>query len=954
MTFANRHIAPQKEDRQAMLESLGFQNLDDFISKVIPESIRTKKELDLPDAIDEYEYTKEIQKLANQNKVYKSYIGLGYYNCIIPAVIQRNLFENPGWYTPYTPYQSEISQGRLELLFHFQTMVIELTGMEIANASLLDEATAAAEAMTMLYRLRSRSDIKANKNVFFVSKHCLPQTIEVLYTRAEPLNIKIEIGDEEEWETDLQCFGALLQYPNANGLVKDYRDFIEKLKSKDIKIVMASDLLALALIESPGKLGVDIVVGSTQRFGIPMGYGGPHAAYFATREVYQRALPGRLVGLSRDRLGNKAYRLALQTREQHIRKDKATSNICTAQALLAMMATAYVIYHGAGGLKKIASRVHSLTQILSQSLEDLGLVQKNKYYFDTLHILCDKIDELKKLALAKEINLGYISNTEVCISLDETTTEADINTLISIFSEFLGKSPVALKISEEKNINLPPNLLRLETNFLSQEVFQKYRSETSLMRYLRHLEGKDWGLNQLMIPLGSCTMKLNSAISMMPLSIESFANIHPFAPKEQCLGYANIIENLGKYLVEITGMNAISFQPNSGSQGEFAGLLLIRAYFQDRNEGQKNIALIPTSAHGTNPASASIAGMEIVLIKCDEHGNIDLDDLKEKISYWEDRLACLMLTYPSTHGVFEDGVRELCDLVHSKDAFVYLDGANMNAQVALCRPGDIGADVCHLNLHKTFSIPHGGGGPGMGPICVNEKLMPYLPSHIFEKEERKKAIRAVAASPQSSASILLISYAYIRLLGKSGLKLATQNAILSANYLKNKLEKDYDILYTNKNNWVAHEMILDLRSFKKYGIEVEDVAKRLIDYGFHAPTMSWPVPGSLMIEPTESEPKEELDRFYEAMKEIRREIEEVAGGVYEKENNVLVHSPHSISELSQDEWTYPYSRKKASATNESNMQFKLWPSVSRIDNVYGDRNLVCSCPPVLDYLTKSN
>ena len=976
-----RHLGPQDDDLRGMLELLGKPSLDAFTDELVPGEIALKKPLNLPAPLSEYELEQEIQKTAKKNKVFKSYLGLGYYDCITPAVIKRNLFENPGWYTQYTPYQSEISQGRLEALFHFQTMIVELTGMEVANASLLDEATAAAEGMALLYRHRSRQALDAKANVFFVSKGCFPQTISVLETRAKPLGIEIEIGNELEWvrKESLEkskYYGLLLQYPDSEGAVKNYRSLISQAKAHHLSVAMACDLLSLVLLESPGALGADLALGSSQRFGVPMGFGGPHAAYFATRSSYQRSVPGRIVGLSVDRLGNEGYRLALQTREQHIRREKASSNICTAQALLAIMAAMYAVYHGPEGLKKIALRIHALTQLLEEGLKIINLKhkgelfeQENEYYFDTLclHLKNLSRKELEEYALASQVNLGYDkeNKNKVRIALDECTTVEDVQELLDIFAKNeklraganIEKESIELRglfqssePEKKTELRLPKELLR-KGRYLSQDVFHEHRSETAMMRYMRRLEGMDLALNQVMIPLGSCTMKLNPASAMMPISLPEFSKLHPFVPLEQAKGYLQIFEELEGYLAEITGLPRVSLQPNSGAQGEYAALLLLRAYYRDRGEEGRRIVLIPISAHGTNPASASLSGMEPVFIKCDPKGNIDLRELKEKAKRHAKELACIMITYPSTHGVFEERVQELCDIVHEYGGMVYLDGANMNAQLGLCSPASLGADLCHLNLHKTFSIPHGGGGPGMGPICVREELGPYLPGHSMVKNlGGSKAIQAVSAAPWGSASILLISYSYIRLLGAEGMRRASQTAMLSANYIKKRLEKDYDVLYTDKKGWVAHEMILDMRPFRKYGIEVEDVAKRLIDYGFHAPTMSWPVPGSLMIEPTESEPKKELDRFCEAMRKIRAEIEEVGAskGRDEAASNVLKNAPHPPQEIASSNWQHPYSRQKAAYPFSSSLKnsFKFWPPLARIDNAYGDRNLVCSCPPI--------
>ncbi len=951
--FYTRHLGPQKQDTAAMLKVLGLSNLDELIQKVVPASIHLSRPLDLPPAVSEQDYAKEIQEIASENQVFTNYIGQGYYNCTVPPVIQRNIFENPGWYTAYTPYQAEVSQGRLESLFHFQTMVVELTGMEVANASLLDEATAAAEAMTMLYRRSAESVAKT----FFVSQHCFVQTIELIRLRAEPLGIEIEVGDESRWQASDKYFGILLQYLNHSGEIKDYGSLITEAKAQNIAVGMAADLLALSLLQSPGSLGADVVIGSSQRFGVPLGYGGPHAAYFATRKAYQRLLPGRLVGLSKDRLGQEGYRLALQTREQHIRREKATSNICTAQALLAIMAAMYAIYHGPEGLRRIALGIHNLTVILEEALRELGFtLLGNGVYFDTLHVDIStiRLEELRQIALANKINLHYVSQQSIVISLDETTSPKDIEQLVAVFAQaaqksfdFQGHWAKWEKQEPHSILRIPQAQLRSD-NFLSQEIFHSYHSETAMMRYIRRLEEKDLALNQGMIPLGSCTMKLNPASAMIPLSLPQFTQLHPFAPLEQAEGYLRIFKTMETYLSEITGMDATCLQPNSGAQGEFSGLMVIRAYHRDHGQEQRDVALIPASAHGTNPSSASMAGMEVVVVACGQSGEIDLQDLKQKAQALVDRLACIMITYPSTHGVFEENIQEVCQIVHDHGGLVYLDGANMNAQVGLANPRIVGADVCHLNLHKTFSIPHGGGGPGVGPICVTRQLMPYLPGHaLVGGVGGKQSIGQVAAAPWGSANILLVSYAYLRLLGAEGMELASRYAILNANYMKKRLEDDYEILYADENGYVAHEMILDLRGFRSYGIGVEDVAKRLVDYGFHAPTMSWPVAGTLMIEPTESEPKEELDRFCAAMLKIRTEIEDIVQTRVDASDNVLKNSPHPPQELITDEWSHPYSRQQAAYPVSSVAKF--WPPVARIDDAYGDRNLVCSCPQVSEY-----
>ncbi len=955
--FLPRHLGITPSQRDEMLSYLGLSSLEELMQESLPPSIALSKaeSLRLTPPLDETAFLREIRAKAQKNKLFKHYIGLGYHDCAVPPVILRNVFENPGWYTAYTPYQSEISQGRLEALFHFQTMIVELSAMEIANASLLDEATAAAEAMAMLFRLRSPQALAAKAKVFFVSQYCFLQSIEVLHARAERMGIEIELGDEENFSYDQKYFAMLLQYPNAKGRVKDYRRLISQAHSHSIGIVMAADPLSLCLLEAPGALGADICVGSAQRFGTPMGFGGPHAAFLATWDKNKRAIPGRIVGQSIDRRGQRGYRLALQTREQHIRKEKASSNICTAQALLAVMSAMYAIYHGPEGLKAIARRIHRLSQDLNEAAGAFPFLrQNNEYYFDTLHFSLIDIakEEVRRAALAKGVNLCYHEDESISISLNETTSKEDVQELLAIFADLAKNKGIqilqkpAAPPPMQQQASLPKELLRRRP-FLTQEVFHNYHSETAMMRYMRRLEAKDIALNHSMIPLGSCTMKLNPAAAMLPVSMREFASLHPFAPLDQAAAYLDIFQELEEYLGAITGMDAVSLQPNSGAQGEYAGLLVIRAYHQEQGEGHRNLALIPASAHGTNPASAAMAGMEVLLLACDKEGNIDLEDLTAKAQRHKETLACLMLTYPSTHGVFEENIRQVCQIIHDQGALVYLDGANMNAQMGLSNPRKIGADLCHLNLHKTFSIPHGGGGPGMGPICVIQKLAPFLPRHPFAPQVGgKKAIRAVAAAPWGSASILLISYAYIRLLGAEGLKASSQHAILSANYIKKRLERDYNILYSGPKGRVAHEMIVDLRCFQKYNIQVEDIAKRLVDYSFHAPTMSWPVPGSLMIEPTESETKEELDRFCDAMLGIRAEIEEIAQGRAASHDNLLKNAPHPPQELLEEAWPHPYSPKQAAyPMSEKERAWKFWPPIARIDNAYGDRNLICSCPP---------
>jgi glycine dehydrogenase len=952
--FQNRQIGPNEVERDEMLKEIGCQSLDQLMDETIPGKIRLTEPLKIPQAMQEYQFLELARRLARKNKIYKSFIGLGYYDTITPSVILRNIFENPGWYTQYTPYQAEIAQGRLEALLNFQTMVSDLTGMEIANASLLDEATAAAEAMTMLFRLRSRDKVAAEANVFFVSETCFPQTIDVLKTRAEPMGIELEIGDHTQFEFGEKTFGAIVQYPAEDGAIYDYRQFITKAHEQDLLVVVAADLLSLVLLTPPGEMGADVVVGNSQRFGVPMGFGGPHAAYFATRDDYKRHIPGRIIGVSIDRNENIGYRMALQTREQHIRREKATSNICTAQALLSIMAGMYAVYHGPEGLKAIAGRIHALTRILEENLLLSGFTQENKYFFDTLKIRVKsgQLEVIRRLALAAEINFRYIDHEYIGISCDEHTSPEDIQTIVAIFDQAAGKETSTVefgKYDQGIEVNYPSGLIR-KSEFLTHPVFHEHRSETKMMRYIKQLENKDLSLTTSMIPLGSCTMKLNPATAMMPVSWPEFGKLHPFVPIDQAQGYMEMIEELENLLCEITGFSAASMQPNSGAQGEYTGLMIIRAYHKSRGEGKRDVTLIPTSAHGTNPASAVMAGTRVVLVNCNEQGDIDVEDLKKKAEENRDNLAAIMVTYPSTHGVFEEKIMEICEIVHQNGGLVYMDGANMNAQVGLTSPGKIGADVCHLNLHKTFSIPHGGGGPGMGPICVAEHLAPFLPCHPLVHTGGTKAITAVSATPWGSSSILLISYAYIKMLGVDGLTDVTKFAILNANYVKARLAKYYPALYSGKNNRVAHELIFDLRSFKRdAGIEVDDIAKRLMDYGFHAPTTSWPVLGTIMFEPTESESKGELDRFCEAMIAIHGEIQEIVDGKADPENNVLKNAPHTAREVSANDWPHPYSREKAAYPVPYLKTHKFWPPVGRVDNTYGDRNLVCACPPIEDY-----
>jgi glycine dehydrogenase len=949
-SFAYRHIGPRERDVKDMLDTIGVGSLDQLINETVPDNIRLKKPMQLGDAMTESEFLAHIQQQARKNKVFKTYIGLGYHPTVLPGVIQRNILENPGWYTAYTPYQAEIAQGRLEALINFQTTVVELTGMEIANASLLDEATASAEAMGMFYSLRSRDKQKAGANKFFVSYDCLPQNIELLKTRSTPLGIELVIGNHLEFQFDDSFFGCLLQYPTANGNVNDYAAVVARAHASDVKVAVAADIMSLVMLTPPGQWGADCVVGTTQRFGIPLGYGGPHAAYFATKDEYKRSIPGRIIGKTLDRDGNPALRMALQTREQHIKRDKATSNICTAQVLLSVMAGAYAVYHGPDGLRNIARRIHRMAVTMNSALLKMGYAQHNESFFDTLEVELNGVDlqKLRDHAEAREINLRYISNTKVGISFNEPTTMADLNNLIQLFAEAKGAKAEKVTALEESS-PIAENQTRTD-DFLTNEVFHKYHSETDMMRYLKTLERKDLALNHSMISLGSCTMKLNAASEMIPLSWPSFGSIHPFVPINQAEGYQFILRALEKDLSEITGFDDTSLQPNSGAQGEYAGLMVIRAYHESRGDMHRDIALIPSSAHGTNPASAVMAGMKIVVVKCDERGNVDVADLKAKAELHAENLSCLMVTYPSTHGVYESSIIEITTIIHDNGGQVYMDGANMNAQVGLTSPGNIGADVCHLNLHKTFAIPHGGGGPGMGPICVKKHLAPFLPGNFEVKTGGDHSITAISAAPYGSALVLLISYGYIKMLGEDGLKNSTIFAILNANYIKERLHGSYEVLYAGEKGRCAHEMILDCRPFKHAGIEVTDIAKRLMDYGFHAPTVSFPVAGTLMVEPTESESKAELDRFCEAMISIRAEIAEVENGGADKENNVLHNSPHTQAMITADEWSFPYGRQKAAFPLEFVGENKFWPSVRRVDDAYGDRNLICTCEPIESYM----
>ena len=949
--FSSRHIGMSEADIQTALNIIGEESIESLIAKTIPESIRLKSPLKLEAPYSEYQYLNRIKEMAHKNQVFKSYIGLGYYNTKVPSVIQRNIFENPGWYTAYTPYQAEIAQGRLEALLNFQTMVTDLTGMDIANASLLDEATAVAEGMSMMYGARSREMKKAGVNKFFVASDCFPQTLDVLKTRSAPIGVELIIADPETYDFSDDFFGAFLQYPNVNGKVYDYAEFINKAHEKGALVGVAADLMSLALLKPPGEWGADVVCGTTQRFGIPMGFGGPHAAYFATRDAFKRNVPGRIIGLSVDADGKAALRMALQTREQHIKRDRATSNICTAQVLLAVMAGMYAVYHGKDGIKTIARGIHGYTHQLHQSIQEMGYVVKEDQYFDTLWIDVEgKVNELMDFARSRAINFRKVDETSICVSLNEAVELHELNKLIKLFADFKQAEFKTVKeVTTETSLH--EDVLR-SSSFLTHPVFNRYQTETEMMRYIKRLETKDFSLVHGMIPLGSCTMKLNAASELMPLSWPEFGNIHPFAPKEQVQGYYEMIEELERDLSEITGFHTVSLQPNSGAQGEYAGLMVIRAYHNHNQDSHRHIALIPESAHGTNPASAVMAGMQVVVVKCDDKGNIDLQDLEAKAEQHSQNLAALMITYPSTHGVFEEDVVKITKIIHQHGGQVYMDGANMNAQVGLTNPANIGADVCHLNLHKTFAIPHGGGGPGMGPIGVAEHLAPFLPSNPLVETGGEHAISSISAAPFGSALVLIISHAYIKMLGEEGLRRSTEVAILGANYIKKKLEGKYDILYQGKNQTVAHEMILDCRKFKQeVGVEVVDIAKRLIDYGFHAPTVSFPVNETLMVEPTESESLFELDRFVEAMLKIREEIKEIEEDQVDRKNNVLKNSPHTEQMCTADEWNMPYHRQKAAYPIDSLRGNKFWAAVRRVDNAYGDRNLVCSCPPISEYET---
>ncbi len=957
--FQRRHNGPNADDTKLMLDTIGINSIEELISKTVPDTIRLKQDLNLPEAISEFEYLQQLKEAAAKNKVLKNYIGQGYYGTITPSVILRNIFENPGWYTQYTPYQAEISQGRLESLLNFQTMVCDLTGMPISNASLLDEATAAAEAMAMLFHHVNKTD-NIEKPKFFVDEAVFPQTKDVLITRGIPIGVELVFGDYKTTTIDAAFFGALVQYPNDNGSIEDYRSFIDAIHEANGYIVMATDLLALTLLKSPGELGADVAVGNSQRFGVPLGFGGPHAAFFATKDDFKRGMPGRLIGISVDAQGNRALRMALQTREQHIKREKATSNICTAQALLANMAAMYAVYHGPQGLQQIAKRVATLAQVLEDSLQQLGYSNLNKAYFDTLKLKVD-VEKIKLIAEKNGINFRY-ADGHLSISLDETTSQKDVLDIAYVFAELNGLNEAEIAFDSDAEITAIPSFAKRTSSYLTHAVFNTHHSESQMMRYIKMLENRDLSLNHSMISLGSCTMKLNAASEMIPVSWPEFSNIHPFAPADQTTGYKQIIDELAAYLCTITGFDACSLQPNSGAQGEYTGLLTIMAYHKANGDAHRNVVLIPISAHGTNPASAVMVGMKVVVIKGTEDGHINIEDLQAKAEQYKDSLAGLMVTYPSTHGVFEEEIKEIINIIHQHGGQVYMDGANMNAQVGLTSPAEIGADVCHLNLHKTFAIPHGGGGPGMGPICVKAHLAPHLPGHVSlvknETSNKKEfdvtsftSHNSVSAAPYGSASILLISYAYIKMLGYDGVKMATEYAILNANYMKSRLEKQYPVLYTGTNGTAAHEFIIDLRPFKTTaGIEAEDVAKRLIDYGFHAPTMSFPVPGTIMIEPTESEDKAELDRFCDAMISIYEEIKAIESGKFDKVDNPLKNAPHTQHVVCADEWSHKYSRKEAAFPLYYVSQNKFWPAVARVNNTYGDRNLICTCEPTESYM----
>ncbi|HOI30018.1 MAG TPA: aminomethyl-transferring glycine dehydrogenase [Melioribacteraceae bacterium] len=947
--FVDRHIGPDENEIKKMLDVIGVSSLDELIEKTVPKSIKLKDELKLDEPMTEFEFLNHLRDVASKNKIFKNYIGMGYYPTITPGVVRRNILENPGWYTQYTPYQAEISQGRLEALLNFQTMIIDLTGLPIANASLLDEATAAAEAMGMLYSVRKTN--KKNSNVFFVSDEVFPQTVDVLKTRSAPLGIELRIGNLKNLELTDDLFGIFVQYPTGDGEIYDYRKLFEEASSKGIYKAVAADLLSLALLTPPGEFGADIAVGSAQRFGVPMGYGGPHAAFFATKDEFKRQIPGRIIGVSVDSQGKRALRMALQTREQHIKREHATSNICTAQVLLAIMAGMYATYHGPKGIKAIAGRINNLASLLSDNLNQLGIKQLNKNYFDTLKVVMSSSGEagrVNKSALEKRINLRIIDDKTFGISIAEPDTINDVMALTGIFASAVNRK--IPDINSNLNADSIPAELKRKSDFLTHPVFNSYYAETEMLRYIKGLEKKDLSLTQSMIPLGSCTMKLNASTEMFPVTWSKFGEIHPFAPSDQTAGYKELITKLENDLALMTGFKSVSMQPNSGAQGEYTGLMVIRAYHHSRGDFHRDVVLIPASAHGTNPASAVMAGGKVVVVKCDEKGNIDLADLRAKAEQYKDSLSSLMVTYPSTHGVFEEEIIEICKIIHDCGGQVYMDGANLNAQLGLTSPGSIGADVCHLNLHKTFTIPHGGGGPGMGPIAVADHLTPFLPGHPVVKTGGDKAINAVSAAPWGSASILVIPYAYIKMMGGKGLTFATKVAILNANYIKAKLNGYYPTLYTGANGFVAHELIFDTRNFKQSAnIEVEDIAKRLMDYGFHAPTVSFPVPGTLMVEPTESESLYELNRFCDAMIAIRKEIENVEKGNWDKADNPLKNSPHTAEVVIANEWNHKYTREEAAFPANYVRENKFWPGVGRVNNAYGDRNLVCSCLPVSDY-----
>ena len=944
-SFQNRHIGPSKKEQEKMLSALKIETLDQLIFETVPNDIRLKNELDLAPAMSEYEYLAHSKQLSEKNKVFKSYIGLGYHEAIVPSVIQRNILENPGWYTAYTPYQAEIAQGRLEALLNYQTMICDLTGMELANASLLDESTAAAEAMTLLFDVRERVKKKAGANKFFVSNEILPQTVSLLQTRSTPIGIELVIGSHEEFDFSDDFFGAILQYPGKFGQIFNYEKFVAKANENNIKVAVAADILSLVKLKSPGEFGASVVVGTSQRFGIPLGYGGPHAAFFATKKAYKRSIPGRIIGVTKDRNGNRALRIALQTREQHIKREKATSNICTAQVLLAVMAGMYAVYHGKNGLQYIADTIHTNTQKLSIILKDLGFKQLNSSYFDTILIEVEAA-KLKSVSEAKNINFNYIDENHVSISINETVGVEEIKAIVSCFEEAFNL-PVFKTGTSSFSSTIIPEALQRNTTFLENNIFNTYQSETNMMRYIKRLERKDLALNHSMISLGSCTMKLNAASEMLPLSNPQWGNIHPFVPLNQAEGYHEVLRKLEQQLNIVTGFAGTSLQPNSGAQGEFAGLMTIRAYHQSNGDSHRNICLIPASAHGTNPASAVMAGMKVIVTKTAENGNIDVNDLREKAEIHKSNLAALMVTYPSTHGVYEKEIKEITKIIHDHGGQVYMDGANMNAQVGLTNPATIGADVCHLNLHKTFAIPHGGGGPGVGPICVAPQLVPFLPSNPVIETGGKNAITAISGAPWGSALACLISYGYITMLGAKGLTDSTKIAILNANYIKERLKGYYRTLYTGEMNRAAHEMIIDCRDFKQNGIEVVDIAKRLMDYGFHAPTVSFPVGGTMMIEPTESESIEELDRFCDAMISIREEIKNASK---EDNNNPLKNAPHTQEMLTADIWDFPYTRQQAAFPLAYIVDHKFWPTVQRVDDAFGDRNLICSCNPIEDYL----